>query len=339
MKNVTKTLKKITAIAVAAAMMTGLSACGGSSNSTAASGSSAEAPVKVRAALSDFVVALDKELHIYEKYGIDIEASQFAMGIESINALTTGGLEFAVGADYAIVNRLGTITGDTDLRIVAQITDYAPLVFFTDPETIPTTADLNGKRLATTVGTIFDYAYARMFEAYGADPDTITLVPVSTPAEALALVDRGELDGFWVYGKDEAKFAEHGWKRLVSTDEFGMGRYQFFLARQDYVNEHKDTVEAFLKATDEIYSTYYADQDAAAEIIARNSSLDTTNLKRDNDLLNYHITFDKEAFDKTSELNGWLRDNGYYEKVFDLADCVDASAVKEAFPDRVTYEK
>ena len=339
-------IRIITALFTAAAILGNLAGCATPRSSQAASGpavaeTSAEKTtnglIPLRVALysnyiTTFADIVDEELHIYEKYGIDFQGYEFSMGIDALNAVTTGSLDIAFVADYAGINRLGSIEGDTDLRIFTQLSDYAPMTLWSDAG-ITAPEQLRGKKLVTIPGTIHDYLYDKLLEAYNISRDEVEIINVSSGQEALSLAAKGEADTFWVESNED-KFKEYGWDMLLSSADYNCGRYQFGMAGETFLKENKDLVVSWIKATQELIDYIYANEDEAAGLVSGKTAITKEHFSELLHKMNYSLSFTKQAYEKSNELNHWLNDNGYYEKKFDLVQYIDNEAVKEAFPDK-----
>lgn len=286
--------------------------------------------------VTNYVEAINQEQHIYEKYGINFEGYEFSMGVDAMNAVTTGTLDLAFVADYAGINRLGSSEENSDLRFFAQLSDYASLDLWAS-ENVSKPEDLEGKTVVTIAGTIYDYLYDKLFEYYNLDKSKIQIVSVTSSQEALSLASTGDADAYWPTATDEAKFTEQGWKKLVSSSEYNAGRYQLCVATDSYLNENKETVVNWLKATQELIDYMYNHEDEAAEIVEEKTTVSKENFKLELHEYNFGISFTQQAFEKNEELNQWLYKNKYYDKNFSIKDYLNLTAIREAFPDKVEY--
>lgn len=60
------------------------------------------------------------EQGIFEKYGINLEITEYAFGINTIDAIANGNADVGDMADYAAVNRLGTTLDQTNLVMFSE---------------------------------------------------------------------------------------------------------------------------------------------------------------------------------------------------------------------------
>lgn len=111
--------KRIISLAAAAVFIIGtLAGCGNSSTQTTDKTASSDASssggdlVTVRDAvmtgqLDQYATEIGLWQGIFEKYGIDLQTTEFVAGINTIDAVVNGTADIGMMADYAAVNRLG----------------------------------------------------------------------------------------------------------------------------------------------------------------------------------------------------------------------------------------
>ena len=122
-------IKKIIAIIASTALTaTLLASCGSSS-----SGKTAKKVIKDGKELSVLRVAnmtgqpdqyadyIGMEQGIFEKYGISLETSEYAAGINTVDAIATGTADTGLLADFAAVNRIGNTLDNTNLVFFSDL--------------------------------------------------------------------------------------------------------------------------------------------------------------------------------------------------------------------------
>ena len=103
--------------------------------------------------------AAEKEGY-FEKYGVNAQLSNFAMGIDTINAVLTKQADTGIAADYVAINSvakgdlviIGTITRANEKSSKAQ-----QLLVKGD---IKTPSDLKGKKIGVNKGTVNEYVWS-----------------------------------------------------------------------------------------------------------------------------------------------------------------------------------
>lgn len=279
---------------------------------------------------------------IYKKNGIDLQTTEFAMGINAVDAITTEQLDVGLLADYAIVNRLGNTAENTDLAIFTELSEGEPQVLYVSPD-ITDAKDLEGKHVITIAGTVYDYWYDKFFEIFDVDSSNVTIDSVTSAAEAVALAEAETADAFWVSEGTETaqKLEEKGWTAFTNSDNFDVGLYTVLVGNRTWLDENKDTVVKFLKATDEVITYINENVDTVAEWLAESTGQETEMAKAtiESSLSSFKLAYTQEAYEGLSEVNEYAYKNGNYTAQFDIDDFVDVDALREAFPENITHAK
>lgn len=72
---------------------------------------------------------------IFEKYGLNVEIVEFTSGIETINGIELGQVDFGYVADFGGLNRLGNAK-DANLRFIARLESSATMRFYVNSDNI-----------------------------------------------------------------------------------------------------------------------------------------------------------------------------------------------------------
>ncbi|MCD8018754.1 MAG: ABC transporter substrate-binding protein [Clostridiales bacterium] len=57
--------------------------------------------------LDHYLAVIGSEEGIFQEYGINLELTEFASGINTVDAIVTGQADVGMAADFALVNRIG----------------------------------------------------------------------------------------------------------------------------------------------------------------------------------------------------------------------------------------
>lgn len=339
-----KLLKKTAALLLVTSLF--ISGCGANKDDKKSS-SSKEGLVTVRAsAVSQgqdlWFSIIEEHEGIYKKHGIDLQTTEFAMGINAVDAIATDQLDIGLLADYAVTNRIGNTAEDTDLAVFSELSAGDTQTLFVSPD-ISKGSDLEGKHVATIAGTVYDYWYDQLFKKFQIDGSKVQIDQITSPSEVVALAQAETTSAFWTTeaGETASKLEELGWKPFTTPENFDIGLYTVLVGNRTWLDKNKETVVNYLKATDEVIQFIKDNTDTVAGWIAEKSgqskeiakasieySLDTTKLE-----------FTTEAYDAFTAINDYALNNGNYNAKFDFADYLDLDALKEAFPENVTYSK
>ena len=177
--------KRIISLAAAAVFVIGtLAGCGNSSTQTTDTTASSDASsssgdlVTVRDAvmtgqLDQYATEIGLWQGIFEKYGIDLQTTEFVAGINTIDAVVNGTADIGMMADYAAVNRLGNTLDATNLQIFSQISGGQAALsggLYVDPKYADDPKSLDGSAgFMYQEGTVTYYYASKCIEYLGLD--------------------------------------------------------------------------------------------------------------------------------------------------------------------------
>lgn len=332
-----------------AASGTSASAAGSTSAAPAASAASTqaakEAPVKIRFGLDtaaggslQFRVAQEQEF--FKKHAVDAEISNFAYGIDTINALLVQRSDTAMAADYALLNSLGK----GDMKIVSTLTrateasSKSTVLLVKGNVTKP--EELAGKKLGVARGTVYEYVWAKFLEKYKIDEKNVKMVYYSTPDEAIVALTKGEMDAVWAGGALLEKFLKvEGIKQLGDMNLSGVKISAFQVVDSSYLKKNPKTVTNYLKAVKEGIDYIPTHKEQTAELAFKEIKLPKEGVLKDLETVNYVVGFSKEDFEHLQTMKTWLEEKGILKDKYELKDKIDVEALKAAFPETVTYTK
>jgi sulfonate transport system substrate-binding protein len=220
------------------------------------------------------MLALDQGF--YEKQGIDGKlAPAYPTGVETLNALQAGDIDFAITGNPAI----GALMSGMDIVYLAPHAGIAGKVRVDENMVVVAgkssgidpnnPATLKGKKFGTTVGGAPDGYLTGLLKAKGINRDDVTITNVSPPDMGVAL-QTGGVDAIAVWDP---------WVGIIrhnvagSFEAFRAGGHVasvgFILARRDYVEKNPDLVRNFLLAYDSAIQWARQHPDAAAETETR----------------------------------------------------------------------
>ena len=228
-------IKRFLGIALASALVISVFAgCGAqaASNDSSSNGtSSAEASSageeneesgeelrKLRVALmttqpDQYAAFIGEEEGIFEKYNIDLETTEYAVGINTVDAIVNGTADTGLLADFAAVNRIGNTLHDTNLNLFAELssskaTDGGVYVAPEYADNLSKLADSAG--WITNIGTVSEYYNWQGQVALGLDPSTQKVVNTDSTQTALAAASKGEASAVVASGSLAKKYEDLG---------------------------------------------------------------------------------------------------------------------------------
>lgn len=320
--------------------------CSSSAKTAAENSSTAKSePIKVRLALDtaaggSLQFRQAEAQGIFKKYGIDAEISNFAYGIDTINAMLVERSDTGTAADYALLNSLSK----GDFKIVTTLSretenQAAATVLIAKGDDINEPKDLVGKKLGVAKGTVYEYIWYKYLENVGIDPKDIKFVPYSTPDEAIIGVQKGQIDAVWAASIFIDKFLKlEGTKKISDLSAAGANISSYFILQTKFIDEHPEAVENILKALSEAITYVESHKEDTAELAFKELKLPKEGVLKDLEQLTYTVGFTQEDFTHLEEMKQFIKDKGILQQDFDLASKLDLGPLQQAFPDSVTYQ-
>lgn len=273
---------------------------------------------------------------IYKKHGLEVEVTEYAAGINTVDALTTDQLDIGFTADFAGINRIGNTQDQTTLRYISNITASTRMDFYVNPEKISGLADVKGKKILVLPGTVWEYWTAKAVEAAGTTVDDVEYVKVDSNQDALVVAKKGNADAFWASGEQAKRLEEYGWKSILSQEDLDMTTYSLYMSTEEYVANNQDTVVKFLEATQDIIKYIQENEDDAADLVYNSSGMGQDIFKSSVEAITLTLDFTQDTYDVLQGVADWTYQNGYYDKEFSVADYIATDALSKV--DGVTVD-
>ena len=340
--------KKIFTLILTAAIGLSAVACGNKDTaSTDASAQGTEASDElqtVRVAIMTngtshwYAVIGDKE-GIFEKHGIQVEISEFAAGINTVDAVVTGQADFGNLADYAAVNRIGNTKEDTNLVIIDRIStsEGSAAGGLYVSEDIESVEDLAGQPFANQPGTVWDFWLAKTYEYAGIDEADQNIVEVDSAASAVALQTTGDVKAQWATGTNAAKLEEAGFKSILTLDDLGLYTDAYYISTSDYISANPELAKEWIEAQEEIAEWITENPEAAAADFEAVTGQTQEQFLSDLESSRLVTDFTQGTLDHLNGIKDWAVANGRFED-YDIVDFTDLTALKAVYPDSVTIE-
>ena len=349
-----KIKKSVTALVLAFGLALSATGCGNSTESVSAKSTekSSEADtntnndnpdeftirIGVNSLDNNFLLKiLDNHTGFLKDKGITLETTEFAAGINTIDAITTDTVDIGLFATYAGVNRIGNTLADSQLRAFAMIDKSSAYKLYANPDTVKKPEDLVGHVGVSQAGVVFEYYYGELFNQYNIDPKSVTITNVSSVQEALAVAANGGGDAYWAGAANYAKFEEKGWEPVIGIDELGIYMYTFLVAEESYLTSHQKQLARYLQVSEEGFAYIDEHLDEFADWIVADIGLDKDIFIATWKSARHKYSFEQEAYDDLVKVKNWCYENGRFDTNYKIADYINTDALKEAYPDRVSW--
>lgn len=273
-------VKKLLALAVAAAMTLSslsLTGCASSQDSTeTASGAPENITVTYVSSPLNVPTIVEKNHGIFaEKFkelGVEnVEYSDLTSGADQTQALASGDIQFlyAVGATSVILSA----ANDADIKIISMYS-RSPKAFclFSNDEAIQSPADLKGKTIAGPQGTILHELLVAYLASADMTVEDVNFVNTTIP-DAMAAMNGGSADCALLAGA-AAYNAQSSGAHLVTNGENLVEATIVCATTNAFYEAHKDVVEKFLEAQKAVLDYMEANKGDAIKETAETLDLD-----------------------------------------------------------------
>ncbi len=285
-----------------------------------------------------YLKILDDHTGFLKDRGVNLEITEFAAGINTIDAITIDQLDIGNFADYAGINRIGNTLADTDLRALTMTGVNTSYNLYVNPNHIKTVDDLEGAVLLSQAGVVFEYEYGKLIETYNLDPEKIVLTNVSSAQEALALASTNSADSYWVNSQIAPKFEEAGWVPLVNIADIGAPMYGFLVANNTYLEANKAEVAKFLAVSEEGFAYIDENLDEFAGWVEEELGLKKDLVIRGWNERTHNYTFTQDGYEDLKSVEAWCYKNGNFPTEFDPADFINTDSLTLYKPEEVTWQ-
>ena len=193
-----------------------------------------------------FWVAEDQRF--FDENGINVTIRKYDSGVATLEGMARGEADVAVGiSEYPLVTK--AFQG-AKIRALGNIDkgDFIYLVGRRD-RGIGDVADLRGKRVGTTFGTIAEFHLGRFLTLHGMDIGDVTLVDVRTPAGWVNAVADGDVDAIstaqpYAYAARDRL----GANAIIWPAQSSQPLYALVVSTSDWIDSHPGQVTRFLQA-------------------------------------------------------------------------------------------
>lgn len=202
---------------------------------------------------------------------IAIEYAEITSGADQTQALASGDVDilYAVGGTSVV----SAAANGADIKIL-NMYSRSPEAFciYSLDENIKSAQDLKGKTIAGPVGTNLHQLLIAYLEKAGMTIDDVNYVNMSI-ADAKAALDGKSVDAALVAGPTAYKAEQQGYNLVTN----GKGLTDAVIAvavREDFYSEHKEEVELFMKAQENVNKYMNENYDETMEIVSKELDLD-----------------------------------------------------------------
>lgn len=199
----------------------------------------------------------------FEEAGLDIEFIPFATGREGFEAMIGGQVDVAFMAEFPAA--VGALTGQR-FSIVGDLSRYtgSRVIVDTRDEAIDSVADLDGKRIGTTIGTNVNFYLDKVLNEEGISAEIVS----AAPSDLVPALARGDLDAIVPFPTFYGAAASTLGERYGEIRAPGYQVHYILAATPEMTEARSATLEAFIAALAKADAEVAADPDAAMQAVS-----------------------------------------------------------------------
>ena len=253
------------------------------------------------------VMAIGLDKGYFEAEGLDVEPVPFTSGPSEIAAMVSGDLQFGyIGSGATTL----AVEGDVEIISFQNLGD-SDVIVVNRNSGIDSLEDLEGRTIATTLGTTGENIVDLALESVGLTKDDVELINMDMGGCVTAIV-ADKVDAVCVNGSYLVTVRQQlgdDFVELARTSDFSdkYAAVGSWLATQEYIDEHPDIVQKFVNAVINSMDYWKSHEEETAELVADLLDVDPQNIK---DQIGTVFFYDKAGLKENLE-NGTIR--RYYE--------------------------
>ncbi len=197
---------------------------------------------------SELPAQVADEAGLFAKYGLDVSVERIGGGSSKVlQVMLAGDLELAQVGGTAVVDAY--LAGADPVYIAAHL-PVLLLTVYAAPG-VERVEDLRGKTMSMTrAGTISDFAARYAIAHGGLQPEVdVGLVPTGGNTETLAALQSGNVQAGVLSPPFDVAARKLGFHELVNLPSLGLAfPHNGLLARRDFLDEHPDAVQRYMRA-------------------------------------------------------------------------------------------
>ncbi len=279
---------------------------------------------------ADHIMAIvGQEKGFFENHGLQIDVTQFATGINTVDAIVTGQSDIGLITDYAGVNRIGSTKENCDIKIISRYTTSDSYwTFYVNPELIKEPADLGKYGIANIQGTILEYYNSAVLEHAGISESESKLLNVDSEQTALGILSGGEAAAGWLSAAAASKAEEIGLTAFYTMSDLGLTVDGYYVASDTLLKNNKSTAEEFLSAISDIQEWIGENPDETAALAESKDGVpaaQTSAVLKGNNLI---LDLGEDSQKHLNSIKAWAIQAGNFNEDFEITDFMDKTVLE-----------
>jgi NitT/TauT family transport system substrate-binding protein len=196
--------------------------------------------------------------------GLQVVVKEYDSGATAMDAILNGEADIAGAADFPFV---GAALDKDPVRIIASSDRFEnDLIVARKDRGIETISDLKGKRIGVALNTIAEFCLGRFLNLNGLKLQDVTLVDTS-PAQFVTAIVGGQVDAIAAWQPYVNQIEKELSETVVWPAQSSQAVYGVLVARNDWLAQHADSAERFLRSLHEAEDYLVRRPDEARAIV------------------------------------------------------------------------
>jgi len=258
------------------------------------------------------------------EYGVDVTWNDFESGPPMNESLASGDSDFGVIGDVPTVSAIAAGQQNEVIAIAAQAADSYAVLVAADSD-IATAADLEGKRIATVIGSTGHNLTQKFLGTAGLSIDDVELINISAGDAATVLANH-EVDAVSIWEPSVTRLVDNGVAKIIGEgSDCGLAGTNTIVARKAFASENPLITSVILEQYARAASAIDTLDDDTWAKVAEDLSLDVDQVKSILPKYNFSVVIEQEDIDALNDTIAFLVGIDAISEAYDIADYANSS--------------
>lgn len=283
----------------------------------------------------DDAIWMADERGFYQAEGLDVVLRPFPSGSTALETFRSGEGDIVINGELPSVRYWAA--SNEDYRVIFVVErDYLGEVGMAS-KSIARPQDLEGKTVATRVGSTGSWFLSEYLTKNGVDEARVTVKNLETQVMPTALC-QGDIDAFFIwqpFGSRALEICPDRVHRLTTAEGYMHG-YLVAAARPAWLADpvNRDATIRFMRATFQGRAVAESDFPAVAEYVGARFGMSEQAAREAWEVMERPFVFDETFYRDYCNLAQWMRDRGMLDRPLDFSGFLWLDGVRELAPDR-----
>jgi NitT/TauT family transport system substrate-binding protein len=294
---------------------------------TAASATASATPVTIKIGslprIYDIIAYAAQNEHLFEKYGVKVEISAFRSETEKDTAMLAGQLDGVIEGTFGAIN---LNKNDATCKLVGH--NLMPRMFqlvVTPTSGIKDPSQLKGKDIATSTGTIMEYALDRLLASKGVDSKEVRMVDVPSMPLRLEMLTQGKMAAALFTSPLSDQAVASGNIILIDDDQVQYGGPGLIFS-MDAIKNKAGGIQGFVQAWQEAVKMINADPEKYRSLIVATAKVPESLAAGYKIPVFPALRLPTQA--EVDTIDNWMLAHGYISQAVPYSKAIDISFIK-----------